>query len=93
MAHPEFSVIIPVFNKWELTKDCLISLREHGGGHDFEVIVADNASSDATATDLAPLGASLFGERFTAIRFEENKNFGPACNAGAKAATAPILFF
>lgn len=90
---PEYSVIIPVFNKWELTRDCLARLREHADGHDFEVVVVDNASSDVTATDLAPLGKSLFGERFTAIRFEENRNFGPACNVGAKAATAPLLFF
>lgn len=90
---PEFSVIIPVFNKWDLTLGCLKSLREHSGGHAFEVIVVDNASSDATATDLAPLGESLFGDAFAAIRFEENRNFGPACNVGAKAAGAPVLFF
>ena len=90
---PECSVIIPVYNKWELTRDCLASLRLHSSAHDLEVIVVDNGSSDATATDLEPYGRSLFGERFLAIVFPENRNFGPACNAGAHAATSPVLFF
>lgn len=90
---PQFSVIIPVFNKWELTRNCLASLREHGSGPSFEVIVVDNGSSDATAPELASYGKSLFGDRFRAIVFPKNKNFGPACNAGARAARTPVLFF
>lgn len=93
MRIPECSVIIPVFNKWELTRNCLVSLREHSASHDLEVIVVDNASTDETASELAPLGKSLFGDRFSMIVFSENRNFGPACNAGARAATAPLLFF
>lgn len=93
MSSPVFSVIIPVFNKWELTRDCLASLRENTAACTFEVIVIDNASSDATATELAPLGKTLFGDRFTRIRNELNTNFGPACNRGAEAASAPLLFF
>ncbi len=93
MVSPLFSVIIPVFNKWDLTANCLRSLREHTPGDDFEVIVADNASTDETAVGLLPLGRELFGERFTRLRFEANRNFGPACNAGARAAAAPLLFF
>lgn len=89
----QFSVIIPVYNKWELTRNCLASLREHGSGPSFEVIVVDNGSTDATATDLASCGKSLFGERFRAIVLRENNNFGPACNIGAGAAKSPVLFF
>ena len=92
-AAPVFSVIIPVFNKWELTAACLRSLREHTPDLDFETIVVDNGSRDETAHALQALGESLFGRRFTRIRFEENRNFGPACNAGARAAGAPLLFF
>ena len=93
MTTPVFSVIIPVYNKWELTRNCLQSLRERTPEYDFEVIVVDNASKDATATELQPFGESLFGQRFRRIRFEENRNFGPACNAGAEAAAAPLVFF
>ena len=90
---PLFSAIIPVLNNWDLTRDCLRSLREHTPGAGFEVVVVDNGSADATRTDLEPLGNSLFPGRFTRIRFEENRNFGPACNAGAHIAAAPLLFF
>lgn len=90
---PAFSIIIPVFNKWELTRNCLENIAKYTPEYDFEVIVADNASTDATAVELAPLGEGLFKKRFTRLRFEENRNFGPACNAGAKAASAPLLFF
>lgn len=90
---PELSIIIPVFNKWQLTLDCLVSLKEYTPGDHYEVIVVDNASKDATITQLEPLGKALFGKRFSAIRNRENMNFGPACNQGAKAAKAPLLFF
>ncbi len=92
-AVPLFSCVIPVFNKWELTRACLESLRQHTVGVDFEVVVADNASSDGTATDCLPLGQALFPGRFRLLRFETNRNFGPACNAGARAAASPLLFF
>ncbi|MDL2216818.1 glycosyltransferase family 2 protein [Desulfovibrio sp. OttesenSCG-928-M14] len=92
-SKPVFSVIIPIFNHWNLTRDCLLSLKEHTPDFDFEVIVIDNGSSDESAAALTPLGESLFGPRFTRLRFEENRNFGPACNAGARVASAPLLFF
>ena len=92
-AVPVFSVVIPVFNKWELTENCLRSLHEHSGECEYEVIVVDNGSSDETASALQPLGEALFGRRFSRLRFEENRNFGPACNAGAGAATAALVFF
>jgi hypothetical protein len=90
---PECSVIIPVFNRWDLTRDCLSSLCEYSVGHDIEVIVIDNGSTDETATDLVSLGRSLFGNRFIPLVFTENRNFGPACNAGAQTATSRFLFF
>lgn len=90
---PDLSVIIPVFNKWELTRECLRSLKENTQEYSFEVIVVDNASSDATATELLSLGEQLFGCSFRRIRFDENRNFGPACNVGAAIAEAPFVYF
>lgn len=89
----QFSVIIPVYNKWNLTSDCLKSLRAHTHGNDFEVIVVDNASSDGTQTEAQSLGDSLFPEDFIYIRNGENKNFSGACNQGARAAKSNLLFF
>lgn len=90
-ASPLLTIVIPVSNKWELTRACLESLREHTSGCDFEVVVADNGSTDATASECASLGTSLFLDRFRYLRFDTNLNFGPACNAGARAAQGELL--
>ena len=92
-SSPTISIVIPVLNKWELTKACLESLAQHTPAGVAEVIVVDNGSTDETVHALAPLGNQLFGSLFAPIRWEENRNFGPACNAGAAAARAPMLFF
>ena len=90
---PTLSVVIPVHNKWELTAACLRSLAEHTPGGDVAVIVVDNASADDTSGACPALGSSLFGRRFRYRRFVNNRNFGPACNAGAALAESDLLFF
>lgn len=90
---PVLTIVIPVRDKWELTAACLRSLAEHTPGEDFAVQVVDNASDDDTATACPALGAALFGRRFGYQRFERNRNFGPACNAGASVADSDLLFF
>jgi len=59
----------------------------------LEIIVVDNGSTDATASDLEPLGRSLFGELFRPIRLPENKGFAVASNLGAAQARAGRLLF
>lgn len=87
------SVIIPILNNWQLTQNCLTSLRATTNGESLEVIIVDNGSSDETAKELLSFGQNLFGKDFKRIRFEENRNFAPACNAGAKVAKGNFLFF
>ena len=87
------SVVIPVWNLWEMTEACLRSLAEHSAGENMQVVVVDNHSTDATATELAPLGESLFGASFKAVRMPENVGFARGCNAGAQAADGDLLFF
>ena len=53
---PRVSIVIPVYNKIDYTVACLRSLAEHAGTAAFEVIVVDDASSDATAERLAQIG-------------------------------------
>lgn len=90
---PAVSIIIPVLNLWEMTLDCLRSLAEHSDIAHLEIIVVDNGSTDATAAALAPTGSQLFGDSFRHIRHPQNLGFAKACNAGAQAARAPLLFF
>ena len=93
MARFRVAVVIPVFNQWALTKDCLCSLREHTPEEDVQVIVVDNGSTDETPEQCGPLGAAVFGPRFEYVRLEANINFGPACNLGASRSDADYLFF
>lgn len=87
------SIIIPVHNKWELTRACLESIAEHARGYPLEVVVVDNASSDATPLEAPALGHALFGDTFVYLRQSENRNFSGACNIGAMAARSDLLLF
>lgn len=87
------SVVIPVWNLWNMTEACLRSLAAHSAGENMQVVVVDNHSTDATSTELAPLGEALFGESFKAVRMPENVGFAKGCNAGARAAEGELLFF
>ncbi len=90
---PLVSIIIPVFNNWRMTADCLRSMRAHLGMEQVEVIVVDNASTDETALRCPELGASLFTDRFTCITNPSNLNFAGACNRGALQARGDLLLF
>lgn len=87
------SVVIPVWNLWGMTEPCLRSLAEHSAGENMEVVVVDNHSTDATVSELEPLGKALFGAAFKAVRMAENVGFARGCNAGAQAASGDLLFF
>ena len=92
MSAIQTSIIIPVYNKWELTRNCLISLAETlPAGVLFEVFVVDNASSDQTPEACPALGRELFGDAFHYHRSEQNLNFGPANNLAAKMAKGEFL--
>lgn len=85
------SIIIPAWNLWETTASCLHSLARHDEG--MQVVVVDNGSTDATASELEPLGRKLFGERFRRLRLPENRGFAAGCNAGAGIAAGDALLF
>ncbi|HZU79416.1 MAG TPA: glycosyltransferase, partial [Acidimicrobiales bacterium] len=82
------SIVIPCFNKAELTLACLQSMAAHPTSVPHEIIVVDNGSHDATTQ----LGG-LQDERFHVLRNEENIGFGPACNQGAATARGEYVLF
>ncbi|MDR0466286.1 MAG: glycosyltransferase family 2 protein [Deltaproteobacteria bacterium] len=90
---PAVSVVIPAWNLWDMTRDCLESLARHTPAGAIEVIVVDNGSSDATRTELEACGSALFGEHFQTVRLERNMGFAIGCNSGARAAKSDLLFF
>ncbi len=83
----EVSIIIPVFNKADLTEKCLESLALTTRGVSHEVIVVDNASTDSTPQLLAS------HKPVRGIRNEVNRGFAGACNQGAAAARGQHLLF
>lgn len=86
---PSVSVVIPVFNKAELTLQCLRALRD-SDEVPFEIIVVDNGSTDSTQHDIQ--GSTEFLD-IKYIRNEVNANFSGACNQGAAEATGDIIVF
>ncbi|MGA8840460.1 MAG: glycosyltransferase family 2 protein [Candidatus Aquilonibacter sp.] len=82
----EYSIIIPVFNKAELTRNCLAKLQPSlAGAGEGEVIVIDNASTDHTPEMLASF------PWIRMIRNEKNLGFAGANNQGAREARGRIL--
>ncbi len=93
----QLSIIIPVWNLWEMTKACLESIAKvcakDGLLESIEVIVVDNNSTDATCSELPHTLKKLFESRGHVLSMPDNMGFAKACNAGAKAAKSPLLFF
>jgi GT2 family glycosyltransferase len=82
----DYSIIIPVFNKADLTKRCLETLPESiAGAGSGEVIVVDNASTDHTAGVLAEF------PWIRLIRNEKNLGFAAANNQAARVANGEFL--
>ncbi|MBH0181835.1 MAG: glycosyltransferase, partial [Nitrospira sp.] len=82
------SIIMPVCNNVELTKQCLTALSNITRDIEYEVIIVDNHSTDGTPEFLASLGGDV-----RIIRNRENLGFTKACNQGAQAAKGTYLVF
>jgi glycosyltransferase involved in cell wall biosynthesis len=87
---PEVSIVIPVYNEEALLRAALSSLRERlaQSGLDYEVILAENGSSDGTvavATDLCARHPEL---RLLSL---SNPNYGAALRAGIAAARGQFV--
>lgn len=82
----DYSIIIPVFNKAGLTRQCLATLREScADAGDGEVIVIDNGSSDETPQMLREF------PWVRAIRNDVNRGYAAANNQGAALASGEYL--
>lgn len=81
------SVVIPLYQRVDLTRACLAAL-EHAGLEGVEIVLVDNASTDGTHLLLDEMEGSA-----TVIRNPANLGFAAACNQGARAARAPVVVF
>ncbi len=81
------SIIIPVFNKIEITLKCIGSIKKYNRACAYEIIIVDNGSTDGTRAVLSE------DKAVTYIRNEENAGAAGGFNRGAGAAGYGILCF
>lgn len=84
---PDVSIIIPVYNQWEYTYSCLSSILCNTSDINYEVIIADDMSSDET------IKIGEYVENIHVIRDGANRGFLLNCNNAAKYAKGKYLFF
>lgn len=77
---PEVSVVVPVFNEMATTIECLLSLAATAGSVTFEIIVANDGSTDRTREVLSRV------PNLRLVSQPDNVGFPRNCNAAAKKA-------
>ena len=87
VEHPTVSIVIPVYNQIHYTYLCLQSILEHTKDVSYEVIIADDVSTDATEH------LSEFAENLVICRNQTNQGFLRNCNQAAKAARGKYVMF
>jgi GT2 family glycosyltransferase len=87
VKNPRVSIVIPIWNKWQYTYNCLNSLLENGSSVSYEVIVVDNASTDETPKMLKKVNNIMVSTN------KKNEGFVKACNIGASKARGKYVLF
>ncbi len=85
--NPLVSIIIPVYNQWNYTIECLKSIWETTDNIDYEIIIADDMSNDETVLiqDIV--------KNVTIVRDGVNRGFVLNCNHAAKFAKGKYILF
>ncbi len=84
---PSVTVIIPAFNQFQLTYQCLASLILSGDKANLEIMVVDDASTDATTVIESRV------ENLSVVRNQENLGFLHSCNKAASLAKGDYIVF
>jgi GT2 family glycosyltransferase len=71
---PRLSILIPVYNEIDYTVDCLLSVMHHAPDVPFEVVLADDCSTDPDARLLAKV------KNLVLVRQDTNQGFLRNCN-------------
>lgn len=87
VENPKVSIIIPVYNQVHYTYACLASILENTKNISYEIIIADDVSSDATKE------LDKFAENLVIARNESNQGFLKNCNQAAKKARGEYILF
>jgi len=84
---PKVSIIIPAYNGWQMNYLCLRSIKQNTFGVTYEIIFADDGSSDETKN------IKNYIKNITVIRNEPNLGFLKNCNKAASQAKGRYIHF
>jgi GT2 family glycosyltransferase/SAM-dependent methyltransferase len=87
VEQPKVSIVIPVYNQIHYTYACLVSILEFTKDVTYEVIIADDVSTDATEH------LSEFAEGLVICRNSTNQGFLRNCNNAAQHARGEYVMF
>jgi glycosyltransferase involved in cell wall biosynthesis len=86
---PQFSIIIPIYNDWDLLEGCLQSLAQQTQAPSFEVIVVDDGSQKS-----APEWVRSFNSRVPlTMSRQQHTGIAAARNYGVQNSKGTILLF
>ena len=85
--NPRVSIIVPVYNEFHYTYNCLSSILKYTTEIPYEILIADDGSTDATKD----IEKKISGIRI--VRHKQNLRFLKNCNAAAKKARGEYLLF
>ena len=83
---PDVSIVVPVYNQVQFTLACVDALLSHATRYSFEILIGDDASTDATSV--------AFEESIACVRYFRygtNLGFVRNCNATAAAARGRFI--
>jgi len=78
------SIVIPTFNQYRFTEQCIESIRKHTP-EPVEIVFVDNGSKDGTPKRLRQLVKA--NENYHLVANKKNLGFAKACNQGISAAS------
>lgn len=84
---PLVSIIVPVYNDYRVTVNCLEAVQRYSKGCDYEVVIADDASTDLTASISKRMRGLIIS------RTQENLRFLKNCNQAAQHARGEYIVF
>ncbi|PSF38934.1 hypothetical protein C7H19_02445 [Aphanothece hegewaldii CCALA 016] len=85
---PIISIIIPVYNQYLYTFNCLESiLKTNSTANEIEIIIVDDCSSDETQEQLKNISG------IHVLKNQQNQGFIKSCNYGASQAKGKYLYF
>lgn len=84
---PKVSIIIPAYNGWQMNYQCLYAIKQNTYGVTYEVIFADDVSTDETKN------ITDYIKNITVVRNETNLGFLKNCNHAATYAKGTYIHF